>query len=177
MLPVNDTDMSIELTKSEAIEAMENGAKAHLDEHSDYIFFIENGVLKCSKPHNKEGDIVGAEWFNSLPELGWSVYEEPVKHTPLPWKITYSSTGHPYIYTDGRPVDGTECIAHPFSTMGKEEAEGNARLIVKAVNNHEALVNVLNDARILIKSLECDHLLVGYQDLLPRIEKALKNVQ
>lgn len=69
------------LTKQEAIEAMENGFKSHLEEDTTHLFFIENGILKVLTPTNKvAGAEVKPEWFNSLPSVGWLIYEDEKGH-------------------------------------------------------------------------------------------------
>lgn len=58
------------------------------------------------------------------------------KHTPLPWEIVRTDTG---IETTGcGPVKARFNMDEPGAM--REEAEANARLIVRAVNNFDALV-------------------------------------
>jgi NCAIR mutase (PurE)-related protein len=62
------------------------------------------------------------------------------KHTPTPWVVTTDSSGFTAINNhDNFRSD------FPLATMckGMTQGEANAAFIVKAVNNHEALVSAL----------------------------------
>jgi hypothetical protein len=88
----------------------------------------------------------------------------PAPHTPLPWRVE-SGTGLVWgdctTFEDGTPdrlgvpvTDGQ--LERPWA-QGKgpsyEEMEANAAFIVRAVNNHYALVEALEAAR---ERLQCD---------------------
>lgn len=66
------------------------------------------------------------------------------KHTPMPWKIGDRS---PYVEIWG-PMRMNH---HPIlASMEHEPREENAALIIKAVNNHDALVEALHEARMAL---------------------------
>lgn len=62
--------------------------------------------------------------------------EEPIRrHTKTPWFVSEDAQGNPTI------VDNEYCIAK--LNTSRLEPEANAQFIVKAVNNHQALVVAL----------------------------------
>lgn len=71
------------------------------------------------------------------------------KHTPTPWKIA----GATHIYAPGSLVcsvceprpEGITDVRYVPAEFGSEEAFANAHFIVKAANNHDALVSALRD--------------------------------
>ncbi len=114
------------------------------------------------------------------------------EHTPLPW-----TTVDPAALDYREPLilgnDGTCRVAWlagggPKRAVDAAEARANAAFIVRACNSHEALVNVLTDARNAIASLPMETL--GYasdpmgeqihwpirDELLHRIDEALRDV-
>lgn len=64
-----------------------------------------------------------------------------MKHTPTPWKVKKITPakmfGKTHSHMIGQDVEG--CIADIYKENGKE----NAKIIVKAVNNHGRLINAL----------------------------------
>lgn len=75
---------------------------------------------------------------------------EPMsEHTPMPWSAAskYSSVvGVPIVNQQGRRIGNTALPGYPpeWDHM-KRQAEIDAAFIVKAVNNHDALVQALRD--------------------------------
>jgi len=63
-------------------------------------------------------------------------------HTPTPWEILFEG-GVPHIAKTGPRFEG-ETIARTYGDFESPTIDkGNAELIVRAVNNHQALVNAL----------------------------------
>lgn len=136
MLPGNDTAMSKELTKSEAIEAMENGATIYnigYDHHTK--FKMVNGVIV-------DGDGIETTLFrisNQVYPRGWRIYEESAKPEAVVDPVYYNNNQGAWyaeIHFPGIPL----CLVHGYT---EQEAEANARLIVRAVNNHDKLLLAL----------------------------------
>lgn len=78
------------------------------------------------------------------------------EHTPLPWRdpgehalTGYGDINHVIVGADGRDIGSlyANCFAsgHMEDLPTVEQASANAALIVKAVNNHDALVKALKD--------------------------------
>lgn len=67
------------------------------------------------------------------------------KHTPLPWKL--DRFGCPCIATDdaGYSAMRDSIVANGFALTNTDEAKANTALIVRAVNNHQKLVDALRD--------------------------------
>lgn len=87
------------------------------------------------------------------------------KHTPLPWVISnqFSSANYiqirPHIGHKGYPI----CKVKDLNKFVQGSAQANAALIVKAVNNHEAL---LNEIQIAVDRFKPDHCVtcINYED-------------
>lgn len=89
-------------------------------------------------------------------------------HTPTPWKAGALNpmTGKKSIYHDYLESNFTNgigvkriasCLAYSDSRQEQDEiTTANAELIVKAVNNHEALVEVLTDLLGTIEAYELE---------------------
>lgn len=160
------------LTKQEAEEAMKMGYAALHPQDMDRWYSEEN-ELYYMHSHGNRGKIGEAYW-EKLPVTGWRIYQpETAQHTPLPW-LTRKAFENPiecidpedvtrkWLHNSTDIVDETgRIIAYvPFSTdttdqgWGNNETlekwEANTRLIVKAVNNHDALVEALK--RIAFRS-------------------------
>lgn len=128
------------LTKQEAIKALEEGHKiTHAKWDSGVFIYMKDGKLY------EESDLEISGFTGH--ETGWRIVQsQPAEHTPLPWNAlqkhpvynTETKTSSIQIY--GKPDNRLICEAEG-STL--EEAEANATLIVKAVNNHEKLVEAL----------------------------------
>ena len=74
------------------------------------------------------------------------------KHTPTPWKVTQ---GGLFIEPSKWKVLTNIAICNS-SVLSKEENDANAQLIVKCVNNHEALIDATEDAlSFLSQEAEC----------------------
>ena len=73
-----------------------------------------------------------------------------IKHTELPWKIERWDDDSPEFYKDHVLIfaNGADvAYAAPRVTNGENtESEANAQFIVKACNNHEKLLALLNAA-------------------------------
>lgn len=108
--------------------------------------------------------------------------KELTKHTPTPW---------PHGCGDNASIDivlpnnttisiDRQCRYKGEYVISREEMEANARLIVKAVNNHEALIEALKSAAEQIRH---DRDVLGANTLgspeacLKHIETALKNAE
>ncbi len=75
------------------------------------------------------------------------------KHTPTPWNVTSYDTSFIRISGKGENPLGLNFIngksqekvasTYAIDGLSNEAAEANAAFIVKAVNNHEALVNFI----------------------------------
>lgn len=76
------------------------------------------------------------------------------KHTPTPWKLTEMRTRHGHI-CEVYGANNEYSIAH-VAGRNPDEREANALLIVRAVNNHEALVEALKNQNEWVRAaLEC----------------------
>jgi hypothetical protein len=102
-----------------------------------------------------------------------------VEHTPTPWNAAsaYSSIcGVPIVSQTGGRVGNTALPDMPKEWDElKQRAVADAALIVKAVNNHEALVETLKAAREQIETLSED----GFRPatkLLEEIDRVLTSV-
>lgn len=71
------------------------------------------------------------------------------KHTPTPWSVGRADYGARYVYaaTEDEPGEVARMIAEPV--------EANARLIVRAVNSHAALVEALRETQAWIHEYIC----------------------
>lgn len=63
------------------------------------------------------------------------------EHTPLPWQIKRGATMGVIVNQDGEQV----AAALSDAVKSSDERDANAELIVRAVNNHDALVKALRD--------------------------------
>ena len=85
------------------------------------------------------------------------------KHTPTPWRLTnWTSDGRPEI-TDGRHI------------LAMASREDDARLIVRAVNSHDALVKTLKEAEDYLQSDD-----KGRQwrdEVLEKVQKAIAQAE
>ncbi len=103
-----------------------------------------------------------------------------VKHTPLPWTVSdyYEEEAGPAIIgADGYPIADVEDTAimedwvnalglpddhwaeypgQAYIERPMEEFQANAEFIVRAVNNHEALLQTLRDAEDALKGMVYD---------------------
>lgn len=95
-----------------------------------------------------------------------------IKHTPLPWnkplKPTYSEMFNVW-YCLIR--DAKENINQKIYGNTKEEAEANAKLIVKAVNCHDDLVGLAEQFKVVMSGKEKSPI---YKQILLTLEKAKK---
>ena len=67
-------------------------------------------------------------------------------HSPVPWTYRWNpeETGEGLVAACGQDGEGVYCEEKLFLwERPQEELEANARLIVRAVNNHEALLGAL----------------------------------
>lgn len=77
-----------------------------------------------------------------------------VEHSPIPWRNI-----HGRIISDVMPRDGSHDVCSMTVTNNNHiSAEANAELIVKAVNNHDALVAALRELYAQVQG-ECPSLL------------------
>lgn len=104
------------------------------------------------------------------------------EHTPTPWFKDIRCRIGPRFETD----DQSDGMLDDLLEVYGENRDANAAFIVKACNSHDALVNVLTDARNAIASLPMEAL--GYasdpmgqqihwpirDELLHRIDEALR---
>lgn len=68
-----------------------------------------------------------------------------VEHTPTPWQVERDEHFGPGFVITARGMENRCPVVRMKSPLrdADETLEGDARLIVKAVNNHDALVNAL----------------------------------
>ncbi|MFK4647174.1 hypothetical protein ABIF96_005748 [Bradyrhizobium ottawaense] len=94
------------------------------------------------------------------------------EHTPTPWvaEPEYENGNPTYIHKDGHGI--ADC------SMGYGmEDDANAAFIVKAVNNHEALVDRLKEARLQIEYMHSKFDETGTGNaVLARINATLSDV-
>ena len=75
-----------------------------------------------------------------------------MKHTPRPWNGKPTAT--PWKMFNNEITDSKNYTIAITKNCGAEENQVNARLIVRAVNSHEALVEALED--ILHKAIHAE---------------------
>lgn len=93
--------------------------------------------------------------------------KQETKHTSTPWEVV---AGNDYFITaEGYPKDPSPYVDNNLdddvlvAMVGNQTAdcgEANARLIVRAVNNHEALVEAL---KLALRESGCDGDLCNYR--------------
>jgi hypothetical protein len=69
-----------------------------------------------------------------------------VEHAPTPWQIGIALYPYVHFYGPSDKAGGALAVGACVTALGKEYDEANAAFIVKAVNNHEALVKALTAA-------------------------------
>ena len=79
------------------------------------------------------------------------------KHTPVPWEVIAGVRRH-YIRRDWSSGEYVAQIDVPTGDDA-EEALANARLIVRAVNNHEGLLAALEACHTVICEMDIDNLI------------------
>lgn len=97
--------------------------------------------------------------------------------TKRPWKISERRTRQDQkdkIFWYTNVIKGGIRIAK-VSGIGKENAEANAKLIVKAVNNHERLVKALKKAQVRL--IECEGDIVNDLKGKEREDKHRENIE
>lgn len=118
------------------------------------------------------------------------------KHAQIPYKFNgESKSGNLAFNIIGTKLGGKYKIARIpfiveddprldwFNKKNKLEAEETAKFIVKACNNHDRLVEVLKDARLMLSQLSRsvmahpDHLISGAQIIEDRIETLLTELK
>lgn len=68
-------------------------------------------------------------------------------HTPLPWEAGETGHGSPYaVYSDDATGSIIAMCQHTYVNRSHEQMIANVAFIVKAVNNHDALVKALHEA-------------------------------
>lgn len=108
--------------------------------------------------------------------------QEPEKHTPTPWRIhvfrtTLNSDGFKLaLLCVGKSMTGRDWTAYIESedrttvlqTDGatEEEAIANAQLVLRAVNNHDALVEALRRAQRLVTLLTVRQVIEAGDDFI-----------
>lgn len=98
-------------------------------------------------------------------------------HTPLPWKAERGShqTRDPQFW-QCPVVHGGLRVANVAGTS-KEEAEANAAFIVRAVNNHQRLINQLKACRNKLKDMMDDSEWCQPVGLLDAIDQAIAKAE
>lgn len=76
------------------------------------------------------------------------------EHTPLPWRYGGHNDGNFRIYAPNLLGTRSGPVAEVLHRHDGGERTANARLIVRAVNNHERLVAMLQEFRL--EAFECD---------------------
>lgn len=94
------------------------------------------------------------------------------KITPLPWKVLEGMIVEDCPKNQTRMVcsTGVECYIYSDHLVNHAHMKANARLIVRSVNNHEALVNALKN---LMPVAEIDSIYAMYRDKFNQAEVAL----
>ena len=120
------------------------------------------------------------------------------KHTPLPWTVSdyYEEEAGPAIIgADGYPVAEVEdnsimedwpnilglpkedhWAQHPgkaYIERPKEEFQANADLIVRAVNNHDALMEALDEGMNVLADIADEENFKGWNDTIATMSKVL----
>lgn len=78
------------------------------------------------------------------------------KHTPTPWAYLRDDImpGHgehfAIVCRSDEPYSGAADIARTYNTDSRDNAEGNAAFIVRAVNSHAALVEALEKVKPIV---------------------------
>lgn len=69
------------------------------------------------------------------------------EHTPTPWRVFKNKDGTRLVGIGGQDGQGTLDAGFGVWSWDSPEGIANAEMVVKAVNNHEALVNALAACR------------------------------
>lgn len=68
-------------------------------------------------------------------------------HTPTPWEAGETGHGSPYaVYSDDATGSIIAMCQHTYVNRSHEQMIANVAFIVRAVNNHDALVKAIRDA-------------------------------
>ncbi len=82
-------------------------------------------------------------------------------HTHLPWEAGETGHGSPYaVYSDDATGSIIAMCQHTYVNRSHEQMIANVAFIVKAVNNHDALVKSLHEATTRLADVVDD---TGYQ--------------
>jgi len=65
-------------------------------------------------------------------------------HTPIPWRYQPGSSNIPGYVAGPTPEEYVAQLLSPFGILDERMYEGNGKLIVRAVNNHNELVLCLD---------------------------------
>ena len=92
-------------------------------------------------------------------------------HTPTPWEILFEG-GVPHIVKAGPRFEG-ETIARTYGDFESSTIDkGNAELIVRAVNNHQALVDALRRTLEIAKGYAAEARFDGLDESWPWLVNA-----
>jgi len=103
------------------------------------------------------------------------------ERTPTPWWTDTEGRGDQQhnVICGSLDAHGTQVVVDDLNAgylLDPEERHANAAFIVKAVNNHEALVAMLEDARLQLEYMQEKHSYATGETVLARIRGVLASV-
>lgn len=78
-------------------------------------------------------------------DMSMQMQQEPEKHSPLPWELRPEVGRYPYLIRSTEGVTVAAVYLDAPSVMEYEEMQANAAFLIRAVNNHDALIAALTD--------------------------------